>query len=75
VKPQVCGKQILIDQILIHKQLGVSYEGIIDSPNATLQERRLNLKKIVEPHTFAKNKQRNVLHMKEEFHPRFMVIL
>jgi hypothetical protein len=75
VKPQVCGKKILIDQILIHKQLGVSCEGIVDSPNATLQEGKLALKKIVEPHAFVKNEQRNVLRMKEEFHPRFVAIL
>ncbi len=75
MKPQVCGKQILIDQILIHKQLGVSCEGIVDFPNATFQEGKLALKTIAEPHAFVENEQKNVLCMKEEFHPRFVAIL
>jgi len=41
VKLQVCGKQILIDQILIDKQLGVSCEGMI--PQMQLSKRKAHL--------------------------------
>jgi hypothetical protein len=31
---RVCGQEILIDQILIHEQLGISKEGVMDVANA-----------------------------------------
>jgi hypothetical protein len=49
VRAQVCGKQILIDQVLIHKQLGVSCDGIVDFANITFQERKLTLNKLQDP--------------------------
>jgi len=33
------------------------------------------LKKITNPYAFVENEQWNVVHMKEEFHARFIVIL
>jgi hypothetical protein len=36
---------------------------------------KIVLRKIVGPHVFVENQQWNVVHMKEEFHARFVAIL
>ncbi len=46
---------------------------IIDATNATFEEAKTALKRIVGPH--AKNEHWNVVCMKEEFHARFATIL
>jgi hypothetical protein len=33
----VCGQEILIDRVLIHEQLGISKEGVVDVANATFE--------------------------------------
>jgi hypothetical protein len=58
VKGQVCGKQILIDQVFIHKlQLSISCEGIVDFGNATIQEGKFTLRKLARPHALLENEQ------------------
>jgi len=71
----VHGQEILIDQVLIHEQLGISNEGVVDATNATFDEAKIALKKIVGPHAFVENEQWSVIYMKEEFHARFAAIL
>ncbi len=71
----VCGQEIIIDQVLIHEQLGISKEGTIDVTNATFDEAKITLKKIACPHAFVENEQWNVICMKEEFHAKFVAIL
>ncbi len=65
----------MIWHVLIHEQLGISSEGVVDVANATYQEVKIVLRKIVGPHVFVENQQWNVVHMKEEFHARFVAIL
>jgi hypothetical protein len=72
---QVHGQEILIDQVLIHEQLGISKEGTVDVANATFEEAKTALKKITRPHAFVENEQWSVVRMKEEFHARFATIL
>jgi len=38
IQGQVHGQEILIDQIFIHEQLGISKEGAVDAVNATFDE-------------------------------------
>ncbi len=72
---EVCGQEIFIDQVLIHEQLGISKEGIIDAANAIFEEAKIALKRIIRPHAFVENEQWSVVHMKEKFHARFATIL
>jgi len=56
VKGEVRGKQILIGQVFIHKlQLSISFEGIVNFANATIQEGNLTLRKIARPHALVEN--------------------
>jgi hypothetical protein len=52
---QVCGQEILIDQVLIHEQIGISKEGAIDVVNAIFEEAKTTLKRIIGPHAFVDN--------------------
>jgi hypothetical protein len=70
----VRGQEILIDHILIHEQFGISKEGTIDVASATFDEAKTTLKKITSPHAFVENENWSVIHMKEEFHARLVVI-
>jgi hypothetical protein len=72
---RVCGKEILIDQVLIYEQLGISKEGAIDVTNVIFEEAKTTLKRIARPHAFLENEQWSVVRMKEEFHARFAIIL
>ncbi len=72
---RVRGQEILIDQILIHEQLGISKEGAIDVANATFDKAKTTCKKIVRPHAFVENEQWNVMRKKEQHHARFADIL
>jgi hypothetical protein len=45
----ICGQEIIIDQVIIHKQLGISKEGAINVANATFEEVETALKTIVGP--------------------------
>jgi len=45
----------LIDHVLIHEQLGISKEGVVNATNATFDEAKTALKKIVGPHAFLEN--------------------
>ncbi len=65
----------MIDHVLIHEQLGISKEGVVDVANATFDEAKTTLKKIASPHAFMENEQWSVVCMKEEFHARFATIL
>jgi hypothetical protein len=38
VKAQVRGKCFFIDQVLIHEQLGISYEGFVDVASITIKK-------------------------------------
>jgi hypothetical protein len=38
IQGQVCGQEILIDRVLIHEQLGISNEGVVDIINTTFDE-------------------------------------
>ncbi len=71
---QVRGQKIIIDQILIHEQLGISKEGAIDVVNVTFEETKTTLKRIASPHAYVENEQWSVVNMKEEFHARFVAI-
>jgi hypothetical protein len=42
-------------QVFIHEQLGNSKEGVVDVINATFDEAKSALKKIVGPHAFVEN--------------------
>ncbi len=70
----VC-QEIFINHVLIHEQLKISKEGTVDVINATFEDAKTTLKRIVGPHAFVENEQWNVMHMKEEFHVRFATIL
>ncbi len=72
---QVHGEEILINQVFIHEQLGISKEGAVNVANATFEDAKIALKRIVGPHVFVENEQWNVMCMKEEFHVRFVTIL
>ncbi len=52
IKAQVCGKKILIDQVLIYDQHGISNEGVMDAANAIIQDANIVLKKIASPNAF-----------------------
>jgi hypothetical protein len=41
--------------VLIHEQLGISKEGILDATNATFEEAQTTLKRIAGPHAFVEN--------------------
>jgi hypothetical protein len=45
----------LIDQILIHEQLGISSEGAVDATNATFHEAKIASRKIISPCAFVEN--------------------
>ncbi len=62
---RVCGQEILIDHVLIHEQLGISKEGVVNVTNATFEEAKIVVKRIVGPHV--ENEHQNVVCMKEEF--------
>jgi hypothetical protein len=68
---RVRGQEILIDHVLIHEQLGISREGVVDVVNATFEEAKTTFQRIVGPHVFVENEQWSVMLMKEEFHARF----
>jgi hypothetical protein len=53
------GQEILIDQILIHEELGICNEGTIDVINATYDKAKTILKNIANPHAFVENEQCN----------------
>jgi len=38
---------MFIDQLLIHEQLGISKEGIVNAASATFEEAKTTLKKII----------------------------
>ncbi len=61
--------------VLIHEQLGNSKEGVVYVTNATFDEAKSALKKIVGPHAFLENEQWSVIPMKEEFHAEFVAIV
>jgi hypothetical protein len=65
----------LIWQVFIHEQLGIFSERVVNVANATYQEVKTALRKIVGPHAFVENEQWSVVHMKEEIHARFATIL
>jgi hypothetical protein len=67
--------KLLIDQVLIYEQLGISKEGAVDVDNATFEEAKTTLKRIIAPHAFVENEQWSVVRMKEKFHARFATIL
>jgi hypothetical protein len=71
----MCGQEILIDNVFLHEQLGISKEGVKNVANATFDEAKVALRKIASPHAFVENEQWSVVHMKEEFHERFVTIL
>jgi hypothetical protein len=75
IQGRVRGQEIMIDQVFIHEQLAISKKGAIDVANATFDEAKTTLKKIVVPHAFIENEQWNVVCMKEKFHARFVAIL
>jgi hypothetical protein len=66
IQGRVRGQEILIDQIFIHEQFGIFKEGTIDVVNATFDEAKIVLKKIVSPHVFVENEQWNVIRMKKK---------
>ncbi len=68
-------KRFSYGQVLIHEQLKISKEGAIDAANATFEEAKTTLKRIIGPHPFVENEQWSVICMKEEFHARFVAIL
>lgn len=72
---RISGQEIFIDQVLSHEQLGISKDGIVDVDNATFEEAKVALKRIVGPHVFLTNEQWSVMHMKDEFHAKFVAIL
>jgi hypothetical protein len=41
--------------VLIHEQFGISKEGVVDAANATFEEAKTTLMKIVGPHAFVEN--------------------
>jgi hypothetical protein len=51
----VCGQEILNDQLLVHEQLGISKEGVVDDVNATFEEAKIAFKRIACPHAFVEN--------------------
>ncbi len=55
IQGRVHGEEIIINQVFIHEQLGISKEGIIDVTNATFEEAKTVLKKIVGPYAFNEN--------------------
>ncbi len=67
------GQEIFIDHVLIHEQLGISKEGVVDATNPTFEEAKTALKRIIGPH--AENEHWSVVRMKEEFHVRFITNL
>jgi hypothetical protein len=71
----VRGQEIFINQVLIHEQLRISKEGALDVANATFEEAKTALKRIIGPHAFVDNEQWSVVCMKEGFHARFAAIL
>ncbi len=71
----VCGQEILIDQVLIHEQLGTSKEGVIDATNVTFEEAQNHFKKNYRSTCFCWEWVKSVVHMKEEFYARFVAIL
>jgi hypothetical protein len=75
IQRQMHGQEILINEVLIHEQLGISKEGTLDVANAIFDEAKTTLKRITSPHVFVENEQWNVVHMKEEFHAKFAAIL
>ncbi len=54
---RVCGQEVIIDQVSIHKQLGISKEGVVDVANATFEEAKTTLKRIASPYAFVENEQ------------------
>ncbi len=56
----------MIDQILIHEQVGISKERTINT-NSTFDEAKIALKKITCPYVFVENEQWSVVCMKEDF--------
>ncbi len=52
---QISSQEILIDQVLIHEQLGISKEGTIADANASFEEAKIVLKWIIGPHAFVEN--------------------
>jgi len=56
IQGQVHGQGVLIGQIFIHEQMGISNERAVDVTNATSHEAKTTLKKIVGPHAFVENK-------------------
>lgn len=55
IQGQVCGQEILINQVFIHEQLGIFSEGVVDATNATFQEAKTASKNIARPHAFVEN--------------------
>jgi hypothetical protein len=52
---RVCGQEIFIDHVLIHENLGISKEGVVDATNATFEKARTIFKWFVGPHIFVEN--------------------
>ncbi len=65
----------MIDQIFIHEQLGFPREWAINVANATFDKAKTVLRKITSAHAFVENEQWSVVHMKEEFHAKFVASL
>jgi len=75
IKRRVRGQEILINQLFIHEQFGISREGVVDVTNANIEEAKTAFKRIASPHAFVENEQWSVVCMKEEFHAKFVAIL
>ncbi len=60
----VHGQEILIDQVLIHEQFGISKERALDAINATFEKAKITLKIITGPHAFVENEQWSVMCMR-----------
>jgi len=75
IKAQVCGRKILIEQVFIHDQLGISSEGVVDATNVIIRETKIFFKRIMSSYVFVENEQWSVICIKEDFHPRFVTIL
>ncbi len=61
-------KWIIIDQALIHRQLGISSKGVVDIAITIVNNSWKTLRNIVELNAFVEEEQWSVVQMKEKFH-------
>jgi len=71
----VCGEKITIDQVLIAQQFSISVEGDVVGTNALVKEAQVALQNIVGLDVFINKEQWSVIHMKEEYHAKFIVAI